>query len=504
MDDDSMDMRDSKRSGRGMRAVHSAHRALGSLLSLVLATWFASGMVMTFARYPEYSDAERLADAARLPIDAAASVPPELEAFIAAGALREGLRARLSLIEGAPTWTLPSDTGPRRAWRVTAPYAVTWLDEARARREAERRLGMHSVQAAILHEADQWTVGRSARGDFPLYRIAFDDRASSEAYVSARSGEVLQLSTRSERALAWLGPIPHWIYPAILRRHRALWSNSVLALAALGLLVSLSGIGAGTHALWSRRHARRARPKPVRDGYLRWHQRIGLGFGAFVSTWLFSGALSLSPFAWTGPEPSARQPASIYAAPPTAAGARVTIALAHCQQQLSVRELELGSFAGTLVAVCADARGETRIVELNDAALTPRRTLSTQRLDALAQQLSPAPELALLATPDAYYYDTHAAPPIAKPYVRVALHDAVDSAFYFDPAHASLLAHMTRRKRLERWLYHGMHSLDFPWLYRHATLWQCVMVAAMCCGFSLAMLGFTMRVRRAWKRRARN
>ena len=49
--------------GWWVRRAHRVHRLVGSAMALVLAIWFASGAVMTFAHYPRYSEQERLAQA---------------------------------------------------------------------------------------------------------------------------------------------------------------------------------------------------------------------------------------------------------------------------------------------------------------------------------------------------------------------------------------------------------------------------------------------------------
>jgi hypothetical protein len=480
-----------------MRRLRQLHRTLGSALSLLLAIWFASGAVMTFARYPEYSEAERLQQAPLLEPGSAPALPAELAALIAARGLGTGSRIRLAVLEGQPTWTMEGMGGMRRAWRARAPWSVVPLDEARARREAERRIGAASTGATRIVEADQWTIGRSARGDFPLYRIHFDDAAGTEVYVAAASGEVIQQSTRAERTLAWLGAIPHWIYPSALRRHSALWSETVLCLAALGLVVSGSGLFAGIQTALARRRASSA-PRRV-DRYLRWHQRIGLAFGAFACSWLFSGALSLGLFDWSGGDESPQQLAQLHDGDARVAPLPVATALAHCARELAVKELEVAAFAGTLVAVCSDAHGQTRVIDLNEPALSPRRRLPNERLRALAAMLasdSGAYELELRSSPDAYYYPTHAQPSIATPYVRIALHDRERTSFYLDPARAKPVAYLTQRKRLERWLYHGLHNLDVPLLYAQRGLWRVVMLTAMLCGFTLALLGLLARLRR--------
>jgi hypothetical protein len=38
-------------------------------------------------------------------------------------------------------------------------------------------------------------------------------------YVSQSSGEVAQMTNRAKRAWNWVGAVPHWLYPTILRKN---------------------------------------------------------------------------------------------------------------------------------------------------------------------------------------------------------------------------------------------------------------------------------------------
>jgi hypothetical protein len=40
--------------------------------------------------------------------------------------------------------------------------------------------------------------------------------------------------------------------------------------------------------------------------------------------------------------------------------------------------------------------------------------------------------------------------------------------------------------RLNRWLYHGLHSLDFPLLYPRRPLWDALVIALSAGGLALA------------------
>ena len=73
---------------------------------------------------------------------------------------------------------------------------------------------------------------------------------------------------------------------------------------------------------------------------------------------------------------------------------------------------------------------------------------------------------------DAYYYDRDRR--LSLPVLRVRYDDPQHTWLYFDPSHGAIARKEERLTRLNRWLYHGFHSLDFPFLYYHRPLWDVV------------------------------
>jgi hypothetical protein len=48
---------------------------------------------------------------------------------------------------------------------------------------------------------------------------------------------------------------------------------------------------------------------------------------------------------------------------------------------------------------------------------------------------------------------------------------------------------------MSRWLYHGLHSLDFPWLYNYRPLWDIVVITFMIGGTALCVTSLIL----AWR-----
>jgi hypothetical protein len=67
---------------------------------------------------------------------------------------------------------------------------------------------------------------------------------------------------------------------------------------------------------------------------------------------------------------------------------------------------------------------------------------------------------------------------------------------YLDPARGAIALVVRRPDRVNRWLYHGLHSLDPAWLRNHRPLWDIVVIALSIGGFA----GVATSVVPAWRR----
>jgi hypothetical protein len=105
---------------------------------------------------------------------------------------------------------------------------------------------------------------------------------------------------------------------------------------------------------------------------------------------------------------------------------------------------------------------------------------------------------------DSYYYDRTGT--LSLPVLRVKYDDSDGTWLYFDPRRGAVVQKEVRRTRLERWLYHGLHSLDFPVLYYRRPLWDIVLVVLSVGGLVSSATTLTpawRRLRRAMRRLVR-
>ena len=81
------------------------------------------------------------------------------------------------------------------------------------------------------------------------------------------------------------------------------------------------------------------------------------------------------------------------------------------------------------------------------------------------------------------------------PVLVARLNDADRTRYYIDPKTARSSAATARATWTTRWLYHGLHSLDFPWLYNHRPAWDIVVIALMLGGAALSVTSIVL----AWR-----
>lgn len=368
------------------------HRWLGIICSVFFAVWFASGIVMIYARMPRLTAEERLM---RLPVLDATAIRVTPADAVAAADYTAGAppdRMRVSMLADRPVYRFAR--GP--AWQTV--YADT--GEPLSGFSAET--AVHAVsrfvpeQAATLHygkrltDSDQWTLSSIIRAQMPMHRVALGDAAGTHLYLSDRTGDVVMKTDARGRFWGYAGAVMHWIYFTPVRRHAQAWNHFIVYFSLVGCVVCFSGLAAGSWR-WSRtaRFRLRGSTAPSRSPYagmMRWHHYGGLLFGVVSFTWILSGLFSMNPFNWSpGSSPTADQ-RRLFALGTLDVGALSLDDLRSAVRTLSagfpLKEVEVVRFAGeqfysAFRAPAADAAGQWSNTDLA-AFLSPQTAMGRQ------------------------------------------------------------------------------------------------------------------------------
>jgi hypothetical protein len=379
-----------------------------------------------------------------------------------------------------------------------------------------------AVAAAFLRESapalrfertvaspDQWTL--TLRSVFPLLKFAAGDGRGTQLYVSTVTGEVAQATTRADRIGAWISTIPHWLYFSALRLNQPVWyrivvwlSAAACALALLGLLLAITQF---------------RRPLPYRGG-MRWHYITGAVFGAFALTWAFSGWVSMEPMAWldapeirVNPEALSGGEVDLHAYDNVSANLPGMVAPRYLKE-IAFTRIHGDHYLGLHTSEHEDAkalplerlhapydiagRGQNSNVLVNAATLARRDALFDEfSILERVQKAVPVGRVVsseVLFDYDDYYYSRSRQTPL--PVLRAKLDDPMRSWLYIDMRTSQVVANVHKYSRIERWLYSGLHSLDFRFWYAKRPLWDLVMLVLLAGGLVGSSLGLYYGMRR--------
>ncbi|HEX6995366.1 MAG TPA: peptidase [Gammaproteobacteria bacterium] len=450
-----------------MRWLILLHRYLGIAIGWLVVLWCLSGVVMMYVGYPEVTTAER----ARL-------LPPlDLERCCAFDPLFGGIGvdgAHVEMLGDEPVMRVTDDLG--RVWTLgLADGRFIDAPDHAAIESAAAALAASLPDAEPRYlgtvERDQWTVTAAFDRHRPLHLFALGDPAGTLWYFSSTTGELVQASTRAERFWNWLGSVPHWLYPTLLRQNGPLWVDVVIATSLVGLFLTAIGVYIGIARLKRRRSGRWS---PYR-GLALWHHWLGLAFGVLTLTWLGSGLLSVNPWGLLEPTGARAERENLRGAVLDVDDLRrLSAALARREPPPGTVRLELAPFAGRIGVLAYDAEGRTTRLDAETLAPAP---LDAAELERAARSLVPGTAIAsaaLVSTEDAYYFSHHSERPL--PVYRVILADDAATRYYIDPASGRLLLKVDGAQRGYRWLFEGLHRFDFTATMRARPLWDVLMI----------------------------
>jgi hypothetical protein len=464
------------------------HRYLGVAIGAVVLMWFASGIVMLYVPYPNLPESDRLAllapvawqsccgDPASLPSAEQPIDQAEVESVAGIVALRLSLPGRFSTLASIDTAVPELAVDPSHARLIAAHTA--------------RRLGLTpaepSAEQTIVR--DQWTLGGEYNVDRPLEVFAFNDRERTQIYVSSHSGRVVLRTTARQRFWNWLGAVPHWLYFSVLRSHPKAWTQVVVWTAVLGVFLTGLGLYLGIVQFG----ARGKRLLSPYAGVWNWHHSLGLVFGIFTLTWVASGLISMNPWGFLDSGPGVEPLPEARAV--TWSEVRSSLnAIAGKPAVPNIVSLKMAPLAGHLFWIATEQGGAR--VRL-DAAGQVSPLTATELLGA-AQHAAGSRGIAsatLLRDPDAYYYRRRGA--IQLPVLRVMVNNTDQTRLYLEPLSGRLLGQTDSASRWQRWLFDGLHTLDFSASLRGSLAWSALVQLLLLGGLALSATGTYLAARR--------
>ncbi len=469
------------------RWLYLGHRWLGIVTGLLFATWLISGVVMMYVGFPALTDAERRDGLPILTWERVRVSPTQ--ALAAAGQDRFPQDLRLAMLDGEPVYRVVAWDGTRHTVTATDARPIPGIaaTEALAVAAHDPRAAQPRLDDSV--ERDQWSVTARYDPQRPFHLVRLGDDADTVLYVSARTGEIALDTTRTERVWNWLGAIPHWIYLTPLRAQAALWRDVVLWVSGVSIVTAVTGFAIGLLRIRPWRRYRSGSVTPYR-GWQAWHHLAGLVGGVTLISFIVSGWLSVNPNQWFGPRRPTQAMLERYAGT-TVPRLDVDPAVLGAGACPDAVEVQFGPLGGSPHAVTRCRSGA--IVPCCDR----REALDPAHLLTAARRLMPDAALAgsaILTEEDAYWYTHHRARPL--PVLRVRFADPEATWFHIDPRTGEILDRLDRSARGYRWLFDGLHTLDFSALIRRRPMWDGLVWLLSAAGLIVATSGVVIGWRR--------
>lgn len=460
---------------------------MGVAFCLLFTWWFVSGVFMMYCDFPAVSDADRLAHAQLLDASRIRVSPEQAYKVLGLDSLPD--QVRVAMFDGRP------------AYWFGAEQSIVYADDGTMQKDFPPELNLRTAAAWAgastkdvtmeeIREPDQWTVG-DLRDQLPMFKYSWPD--GQQVYVSETSGQVMQYTTRAARLGAYLGPVAHWVYFTPLRKNAALWSRIVIWASGLGTLMALSGLVVGVLVYSpSKRYRYQGEATSIPyKGTKRLHMIFGLFFGIVACTWTFSGMLSMDPFpiqtaGRLADDPVGRVLRGDSVDLATFAAKSPEAALASAPPNLRVKELELISFAGDPAYIAFGDAQASWVVPVHGA---PEAGFERGRIvDVIRKAIQPVglAEVRTVSQYEAYYLDRRGERPLPVLFILLRTTDG-HAGYYIDPRTARVVGHRESDAWFNRWLYHGLHSLDFPWLYNHRPAWDILVLLLLAGGTTLSV-----------------
>lgn len=189
-----------------------SHRWLGIAITVMFLVWTFSGVVLMYYGHPQITAGERLLRLEPINFSTATVTPAEA----AAKAGIKPYRVRLSMYDGRPVYRMTrvsignwsavyADTGEVLP-RMGREQALKWMQQFAPEHASTM------TYDAYLETPDEYTRIPTLAGYVPLHRIAMNDPAGTEYYISEKSNDIIQKTDRRSRVLAISGYVLHNLF----------------------------------------------------------------------------------------------------------------------------------------------------------------------------------------------------------------------------------------------------------------------------------------------------
>lgn len=246
------------------KAIYKLHKWMGIPMLILFTMWYISGIVMLYHDFPRLTNSER--------IENTATYDEINELWMQ---LPSDFKSCRFTFSGNHLQVLCDNN-------LYGGYSPTQTDLE----EIATFMGEKINHIDTLSSLDKWIPFGNYTALLPIYRIVSEDKTF--IYVSSVNGEILQRATYSQRLWSWIGSLPHYVYITPLRIHLQAWKDVIKVIAGICTLSVILGLIIAIRFLMRKRTF-----QVFKKSWWKWHYILGVIFGLFTFTFIFSGMISV-------------------------------------------------------------------------------------------------------------------------------------------------------------------------------------------------------------------
>ena len=471
-----------------VKAVRITHRYLGLTLSFMFLVWCLSGFVMMYKEFPYIKEREKINNLTPINFKNISINPNQAWEFLPDNF--KWVQLKLYNLIDQPVYKFVNENDSIILINAEVGGKVRNIDEKGVKEIVNNYTkGQYKIiKTEIITELDQWIPRTKFLPYLPMYKVYINDKSETVFYVSSKSGEIIQKLNFSDKIWAWLGPIPHWLYFKDLRINTNAWRAVVIAISFIGVLMCIGGLVLGIiRTINSKKKSDKL--SPYKKRWFKWHHYLGFIFGLFILTWILSGLFSMNPLKWSSEDFLDKDELRSWKGNQSFAPSNVTTNFNKLQKFGKLKEIELNKINNSYYWLAKYNDLKTKIVFIQEPVSLPKNHLSLNELKPGIKKLKEKDtitDITLLTDYDNYYYNKNRDLPL--PVYLVKFSDKFKTWYYINPANATIVRKKQIDSRFERWIYNGLHSLDFSFILYKRPLWDIVVLILL---IGCTMLSFT-------------
>ncbi len=485
-----------------LRLLILIHRYLGIAIGLVMTIWCLSGFVMMYMPYPSISKQQSLDHLKPLDLNACCDtrVFEELQ-------LVDVNRFVIEMLAGDPVIRFQGSSRNNPIVNLKTGNRLKGIDSELAEKiiTASPEIDVFNKEYELV-EKDQWTVTRFYESHRPFYKFS-EEKASAgsdslEWYVSSATGQIFQQTSAKQRFWNYLGAVPHWLYPTVLRQYDEVWEITVIILSMIGVFLTIVGIYIGIYRFKKLPSGRRS---PYRGVGL-WHHYVGIVFGLFVLTWVFSGLISMNPGRLFDLSGGFLERKNLQGIPLSIDD--VTRFVNQLKSKINdsvdikkIKRIEGYALRSQFFVLLIDSEGN---YERYNGNAFQKQKISDYEKEKIIHSIRENDDIlseSLLLTADAYYYNDHDNGQREFPVYKIVLNNPDATRVYINSISGEIAGFYSQQQRWFRWLFSGLHQLDFNSTIRSRPLWDILLWILLIGVSAVSMTGTYMGLRRLFKKK---